>query len=132
MTKGCLVFSLGLKKRLQSNQSYQRLSCFFTRSQKEITEFTVCESLKLVVMFIERLCLRSDTELICLSIRLLFLSFHKWGLDEEIKTEEKESLKERVTGRLFEKLGQKIGGDFPNQMADGYNQREKSLRELKV
>ena len=83
-------------------------------------------------MFIERLSLRFDTELICLSIRLLFSIFHKWGLGEEIKTEEKESLKELVTGRLFEKLRQKIGRDFPYRMADGNYQREKLLRELQV
>ena len=100
-------------------------------SQTENTELTVLASLKLAEMFIERLLFRSDIALICLAIKLLFLSIQKWGDGKENKTQETESVKEDAVRQLQEKVGNKLRVVFNSQMQEYYH-REPLLRELQV
>ena len=82
-------------------------------------------------MFIERLTFRFDITLICLAIKLVFLSIQNWKNGEENKTQEVESVKESAIRQLQEKVGNKLRLDFYLQMQE-YYQRESLLRELQV
>lgn len=109
-------------------QMEQRLTFFPNSSQTEITEFTVFASLKLAEKFIANFSLRHEIQFICLAIELLFLSIRKWENGVENKPQERESVKEAVTVQLLEKLGNKLRGEFHQQIQE----REPLLRELQV
>ena len=94
---------------------------FTDRYPMEITEFTVSVSLKLTMMCIERLHLRIEVDVVCLSIKLLFLSIHKFAESEKNQSQEKESLTRSVTDRLIEKLGGKIAAQFQHMMDETRN-----------
>lgn len=83
-------------------------------------------------MFIKRLHLRYQNELIFLSIKLFLTSIRKQGSGRGNKAvAENEPLEERAIGQLLEELQQKVAKDFRFQMAD-YHQRENLLKELQV
>ena len=82
-------------------------------------------------MLIERLSLRSDLELICLAIKLLFLSIQKWENGEERKAEERESVKDGAIRDLLSKLGRKLRENFDRKMQE-YYERGPLLSELQV
>lgn len=83
-------------------------------------------------MFIKRLHLRYDNELIFLSIKLFFTSIRKQGSGRENKAEmENEPLEDSAICQLLEELQRKVARDFRFQMAD-YHQRENLSKELQV
>ena len=79
----------------------------------------------------ERASFRSDIALICLAIKLLFLSIQKWGDGKENKTQEIESVREDAVRQLQEKVGNKLRVTYNSQMQE-YYYREPLLRELQV
>ena len=97
----------------------------------EITEFTVSASLELAEMFMERLSLRNDIVLICLAIKLLFLSIQKSGNGEGNKHQERHSVEEGATGQLLKKLESTLRVQFRYQMQE-YYYSESLLKELQV
>ena len=97
----------------------------------EITDFTVSASLKLVEMLMERLSLRTDIVLICLAIKLLFLSIQKSGNGEENKHQEKQSVEKGATVHLLKKVETALRVQFHYHMQE-YNHSEPLLKELQV
>lgn len=97
----------------------------------EITEFTISASLELAKMFMERLSLQNDIVLICLAIKLLFLSIQKSGNGEGNKHQERQSVEEGATGQLLKKLEGTLRVQFHYQMQE-YYYSESLLRELQV
>jgi len=100
---------------------------FLVRSQEEIMNVTFLFCLDLAVTFIQRLSLRNDPEVICLSVKLFFTSIHEQKIGQENITDEKD----RATDKLLSELQQKVVADFYYQMAD-VHQREHLLKELQV
>ena len=97
----------------------------------EITDFAISASLKLAEMFIERLSLPNDIVLICLAIKLLFLSFQKSGNGEENIHQERQSVEKGATGHLLKKLETALRVEFHYHMQE-YYYNEPLLRELQV
>ena len=95
----------------------------------ENTDLTFSASLKLAEMVIERLSLRNDIVLICLTIKLLFLIIQKSGNGKENK--ETQSVEEVATDQLLKKLESKLQVEFYHRMQQ-YFQQEPLLRELQV
>lgn len=100
---------------------------FLVRAEKEIMDFTFLCCLDLAVTVIQKLSLRNNPEVICLSIKLFFASIHKGGIGQENITDEKG----RAIEKLLKELRQKVAVHFRWQMAD-LDQRERLLKELQV
>ena len=79
----------------------------------------------------ERLSLRNDIVLICLAIKLLFLSIQKSGNGEGNKHEKRQSVENGATDQLLRNLEWKLGVQFHDRM-EGYHERESLLTELQV
>lgn len=90
-------------------------------------DFTFLCCLDLAVTVMQKLSLRNNPEVICLSIKLFFASIHKGGIGQENITDEKG----RAIEKLLKELRQKVAAHFRWQMAD-LDQRERLLKELQV
>ena len=109
---------------------------FSNSSKPEVAEFTVSSSLNLVEVCLDGLYFQDGIDLICLAIKLLFLSVQQWqnsAVDSQTddKAQGKRSLKESCIHQLLKKLGSKLKKELHHEMPD-YYKSEALSRELKV
>lgn len=109
-------------------------------SKTGVDEFTISATLKLAEVCLESFSFQDGIDLICLAVKLLFVSIHQWlsGTlecsqtdDEGNKTDQRESLKKDCIQTLAKKVESKLKNELQHEMPSYYKSDALS-REFKV